>query len=97
MTDIDMFFNTLEMNSLAIGKLLGWMKPNLHSGGNNFVMLYGHFESLNAYYSLKNKFPELSAHNDYNEMVEIVKSKIRGMETHTVLQHFLENTPMNLT
>ena len=97
MCDIDVFFNTLEMSPNVIGEFINWMKPTLHSGGVNFTMLYGHFESLNAYYSLKRNFPEVSNHADYNLLIEILKSKIRMMETHSILQEFLNKTPINLT
>jgi len=70
MRDTDILLNTFEMNPETIGDYLDWMKPNLGCGGVNFVVLYGHFESLNVYYSLKRNFPEVSKHPDYNSIIE---------------------------
>jgi hypothetical protein len=55
------------------------------------VMLLAHLESLQTYYSVSRKFPYIAKDIHYLEVIHIIKTKIRTMETHTTMQYILND------
>jgi hypothetical protein len=96
MTNIELLFDKMQIDSLFSDRVIKCLRDSLcDESGVYAFMLVGCLESLQGFYNVKRKFPKLSEYVHYNELIQMIESKIRDMETHTAVQHLLEKFNCN--
>ena len=93
MATLDVFFSKMSENQRFSENVINSIYKSLSVDGEHIEvgMLLGHLQSLQGYYSIIRKMPYVANHIHYPELVEIIKSKIRIMETYTVMTYILDN------
>jgi hypothetical protein len=92
MSKLELFFNEMAESQAFSERIIEWIYKSKSSDSENAVlgMTLGHLVSLNGYYRVKDKFPELATYIGFIERINNTKELIRNFEDTSVIQMILD-------